>query len=181
MIQSEYGNGGVIVTEQGVVKVLKGLNDLKRLGSISNYAIGGGIAFIVYTEPFFTDELDIFLILPLGSVSSAPVTAYFINSGATRSNKKSVITVDGTRVRFIVVLTPLEVEAVRYATKGKILGVWTRVLTPEHLGAIAAKSNRLLDRARVAILLSQARINQPVLDDLLTRHGLKPRYEEITR
>jgi hypothetical protein len=38
------------------------MNNLKEKGLIKDYAIGGAIATLRWTEPFFTRDLDIFVI-----------------------------------------------------------------------------------------------------------------------
>jgi len=43
-------------------KTLEIINELKQNGLIKDYAIGGGIATIFYVEPFFTFDLDVFII-----------------------------------------------------------------------------------------------------------------------
>lgn len=44
-------------------KALLVLNELKDKGLIRDYAIGGAIAVLRWTEPFFTEDLDIFIVL----------------------------------------------------------------------------------------------------------------------
>ena len=39
------------------------MNELKREGLIKDYAIGGAIGALKWVEPFFTRDLDIFIIL----------------------------------------------------------------------------------------------------------------------
>ncbi|MGB9700895.1 MAG: hypothetical protein ACPL5I_16095 [Thermodesulfobacteriota bacterium] len=42
---------------------IKVLNELREKGLIKDYAIGGAIAALRWTEPFFTQYLDIFIIM----------------------------------------------------------------------------------------------------------------------
>lgn len=44
-------------------ETLRVLNELKERGLIKDYAIGGGIAALRWVEPFFTQDLDIFVLL----------------------------------------------------------------------------------------------------------------------
>jgi len=43
--------------------VLETLNNLKKIGVISDYAIGGGYAVNYYSEPTYTYDLDILVLL----------------------------------------------------------------------------------------------------------------------
>ena len=44
-------------------ETLEVLNGLKDKALIDDYAVGGGIATIFYTEPVFTYDLDVFVIV----------------------------------------------------------------------------------------------------------------------
>jgi len=41
-------------------KTLEVINELKKEGLINDYAIGGAVGALRWTEPFFTEDLDIF-------------------------------------------------------------------------------------------------------------------------
>lgn len=45
-------------------RALKIINEMYKKGILKNYAIGGAVATIFYTEPFFTRDIDIFFIPP---------------------------------------------------------------------------------------------------------------------
>jgi len=47
-------------------KTLEVINELKRKGLIKDYVIGGDIGVLKWTEPFFTRDLDIFIIIEYG-------------------------------------------------------------------------------------------------------------------
>jgi len=52
-------------------------------------------------------------------------------------------------------------------------GVPANVFRPEYLIAIAASVGRHKDLARIEQLMSQAKIDNALLDDILQRHNLK--------
>ena len=66
-------------------ETLEILNNLKDRALIDEYAIGGGIATIFYTEPSFTYDLDIFVIVKTEPgakiISLAPVYDYLTSKG----------------------------------------------------------------------------------------------------
>jgi hypothetical protein len=64
-------------------------------------------------------------------------------------------------------------EAVREATQIEFEGVPAKVFRPEYIVAIAASVGRHKDLARIEQLMTQARINQALLDDILRRYNLK--------
>lgn len=47
----------------GFREALEDLNSLVKRGIIQDYAIGGGYAVIYYDVPFYTDDVDVFVVL----------------------------------------------------------------------------------------------------------------------
>ena len=45
-----------------IERVFKVVNKMYQEGILKDYAIGGAVATIYYTEPFATKDLDIFLV-----------------------------------------------------------------------------------------------------------------------
>jgi hypothetical protein len=166
------------MTENGFIVALEGLNTLKKLGVIIDYAVGGGIATLRYTEPFFTNDLDIFIILPPTNrklIDITPVSGFFVSKGHVWYKEHVII--EGTPVQFLVA-DQLEAEAVRMAPRRKFLGVWTKVFSPEYLVAIMVRVGRPKDRQRLHLLLEQTKINNDVLGDILSRYNLEQKYRE---
>jgi hypothetical protein len=48
---------------QEMKKTLAILNELKKAGLITDYAIGGGMGAVFYVEPFLTYDLDVFILV----------------------------------------------------------------------------------------------------------------------
>ena len=167
------------MTENGFIIALEGLNSLKKIGIIIDYAVGGGIAALRYTEPFFTNDLDIFITIPPSNkklIDITPITDYFIHKGYIWYKEHVII--EGTPVQFLVA-DQLEAEAVRMASRRKFLGVWTKVFTPEYLVAIMVKVGRPKDKQRLLMLLEQTTLNNDVLAGILSRYRLEQKYREL--
>ena len=64
-------------------------------------------------------------------------------------------------------------EAVREAKPIQFQGVPAKVFRPEYIIAIAASVGRHKDFARIEQLMSQAKIDNTLLDDILRRYNLK--------
>jgi predicted nucleotidyltransferase len=64
-------------------------------------------------------------------------------------------------------------EAVREAKQIQFEGVPAKVFRPEYIIAIAASVGRHKDFARIEQLMSQAKIDNVLLDDILRRYNLK--------
>ena len=64
-------------------------------------------------------------------------------------------------------------EAVREAKPIQFEGVPAKVFRPEYIIAIATSVGRHKDFVRIEQLMSQAKINNAMLDDILRRYSLK--------
>ena len=68
-------------------ETLKVLNELKEKGLIEDYAIGGAIAALRWIEPFFTQDLDVFILLKDGDekkkevIDLSPIYEYLKSKG----------------------------------------------------------------------------------------------------
>ena len=139
-------------------KALEILNKIKEKGLVEDYAIGGGIATIFYTEPVFTYDLDVFVIVKHESsskiISFAPIYSYLESKGY--SWKGEHIVIEGMPVQFIPAAGELEQDAVKNGTIITYNGIKTKVLPPEYLIAIALKVGRGKDFEKIGRLIGQA-------------------------
>jgi len=156
------------------------LNDLKREGVIAEYAIGGAIAALFYTEPVLTQDLDVFVL------SAAPTAGKLITLKplyvALRSRgyreQREYVVIDGCLVQFLPAAGDLLEEAIREASDRQYERTPVRVLRPEHLIAIALQTCRPKDRARVALLVEQAQMDNDYLHSVLKRYRLEGKFKE---
>lgn len=163
-------------------KALQALNALRRDNVIEDYAIGGGIALVFYTEPVLTYDLDVFVLLAQAEtaiVSLAPIYDYLAAQGYAPDREHVMI--DGFPVQFLPAYNPLVDEAVREARPVRYEETETRVVRPEHLAAIMLQTYRPKDRERLGVLLGEATLDRDYLLEILTRHGLLDRWDDYRR
>ncbi len=157
---------------------------MKRDGAIKEYAIGGAIAVMFYTEPFFTVGLDI-MFIPDDEEKSKIAPLYPIYTYLVEKRRYEIwqeyIIVEGVTCQFIPVGNKLELEAVLNADETAYENVKTRVFKPEYIIAIYVNSDRRKDREKISRLFEQYDINRDLLEDILKRHGLYDRYVENKR
>lgn len=88
-------------------KTLEVLNSLKDKELIDAYAIGGGVATIFYTEPVFTYDLDVFIVVKPESegeiISLASIYDHLTGKGCSWNGEH--IMIEGFPVQFIPVTT----------------------------------------------------------------------------
>jgi len=160
-------------------KTLAILNELESAGLVERCAIGGAMAAYFYAEPVVTEDLDVFVLLQSsgGLVTLTPIYNFLKQRGATEEREH--LWLAGTLVQLIPAYDALTEEAVREAVEKTVGQVKTRVMRVEHLIAIALKTGRAKDHARIALLLEEADVNQARLQEILGRHDLQSRWEKI--
>ena len=168
--------------DSGTMKTtLEIINEMQAKGVIGKYAIGGAVGATFYLEPAATLDVDIFVVLPnrIGSslVTLTPIYDYLTGRGCRTEGEHIMV---GTwPVQFLPASDALEKEALDDAVPTEVDGVKTWVMTAEHLVAIAPRTGRAKDHARILQFLENAAVNRNILQDILVRHKLVPRWEQF--
>jgi hypothetical protein len=76
---------------------------------------------------------------------------------------------------------PLEQEAVTEAIRTTVEGVGTRVMSAEHLVAIALRTGRSKDHIGIVHFVEQAAVDREKLKSLLERHGLTSKWKPFEK
>jgi hypothetical protein len=151
--------------------VLRAANELVSAGLIEDYALGGALAAIYYTEPFATYDADIIFISSDKTLSAGiPAIYSHLQSKGWHVEREHLIIKDFP-VQFLAA-SGLTEEAVRKAKRIEYDGVPAKVFSPEYIIAIAASVGRHKDLARIEQLMTQAKVDRALLDDILRRHNL---------
>jgi 2C-methyl-D-erythritol 2,4-cyclodiphosphate synthase len=160
---------------------LKVVNQMQADGVIGSYAIGGAIGATFYLEPAATFDIDIFVSLknvPGSSlVSLEPIYSYLKTRGYKSENEYIVI--EGWQVQFLPPGDALDEEALAEAVKTHVDEIKTRVMTAEHLTAIALKVGRAKDKIRIAQFIESGVLDEARLNQILVRHGLLAKWKEF--
>lgn len=159
---------------------MKIVNELKRKKLIRDYAIGGGIGTIFYTEPFFTYDLDIFVVIPKekkGKIDLlSDVFEYLKNKGYKWKGEHIII--EGIPVQFIV-CDEMEEEGVREAVVKYVGRVKTKVFSPEYLIAMLLKSGRKKDIEKIRKLFEETQVNRLKLRKILRKFNLSEKLRKF--
>jgi hypothetical protein len=163
-----------------VVKAtLEIINQMQADGVIGQYAIGGAVGATFYLEPFATLDLDIFVTFQNDAgnllLTLSPVYEYLTARGCKTDNE--CVIVEGWPVQFLPTGNPLEEEALERAIETQLDGVRTRVMTAEHLVAIALKLGRPKDYSRILLFIEGGILDSNKLNEILTRHQLLEKWE----
>ena len=152
--------------------VLRAANELVSAGLIKDYALGGALAAIYYTEPITTYDADI-IFVPSDKTLSAGIPAIYshLQSKGWRVEHEHLL-IGNFPVQFLAA-SGLTEEAVREARPAQYEGVPAKVFRPEYIIAIAASVGRHKDFARIEQMLDQVKIDKALLDDILRRYSLQ--------
>ena len=152
--------------------VLRAANELVSAGIIKDYALGGALAAIYYTEPFTTYDADIIFIASDETLSAGiPAIYAHLQSKGWRVEREHLLVKDFP-VQFLAA-SGLTEEAVRHAQPIEYERVPAKVFRPEYIIAIAASVGRHKDLARIEQLISHITIDKVLLDEILRRYNLK--------
>ena len=155
------------------------LNDMVADGAIENYAIAGAIGAIFYVEPFATQDIDVFILMPETQdelIAKIPGWDYLRDRGYSEMRGEALI-IEDWPVQFMPVSNALEEEAYMNAETLPFEDTPVRVVLAEHLVAIMLKLGRPKDFARVQMFLSQDAVDREPLLRVIERHGLEEKWK----
>lgn len=161
-------------------KAIEVIKELQKEGVIKDYAVGGGIAVIVYVEPILTYDLDIFFVPRReveGVITLSPIYDWFRKRGY-QFDKEHII-IDDIPVQFIPVYNKLVEDAVNDAVDVKYKDAKVRVLRAEYLIAIMLQIFRSKDKERIIKLKDETRIDELYLRKILQKHGLEEKFDNF--
>lgn len=155
-------------------KTLVAVKDLKSSGVILDYALGGAMALIFWSEPTTTFDLDVFVTLPSSGPLLSLGSIYEWARARGYHEVKEHIVIEGLPVQFLPAHNSLAEEAIATAADLDYESEAVRVIRPEYLIAMYLESSaRTKARvARVAALLDEGNLDRALLGRIVAQHGL---------
>lgn len=160
----------------GMRKTLEVLNQMLEEGIIVNYAIGGAMGAMYYTEAMTTLDLDVFIALEdedrLDALS--PVYRYLRRLGYMPDPEYGeCINIEGVPVQFLTCYDVLVKEALDSALPVEYDGIATKVFTAPYLAAICVKVGRDKDKLRIQMLRKADGFDEAEFQRILEKHHLE--------
>jgi predicted nucleotidyltransferase len=157
------------------------LNRMEAEGVIGRYAIGGAVGALFYLEPSDTADVDVFVSFGGDQetlISLAPIYDWLHAQGFTEHRKEGIVIGDWP-VQFLPLVDALDEEALAEAIDTEVDGVPTRVMTAEHLVALALRTGRGKDYLRILAFLDSEILNEEKLDTVLELAGLVDKWQKF--
>jgi hypothetical protein len=162
---------------------LQVINQMQVDGVLGQYAIGGAIGATFYLEPAATFDIDVFVSLKNapGSalISLAPIYDYLTQPPRSCKIENEYVIIEGWQVQFLPPGDALGEEALAQAIETDVDEVKTRVMTAEHLVALALQLGRAKDKIRITQFLASGALDDGKLNQIITRHGLLAKWREF--
>lgn len=141
-------------------------------GVIGLYAIGGAVGAAFYLEPVATLDVDIFVLFEPAPLILTLTPIYEACARLGYQAEGDAIHIEGWPVQFLPATQPLVAEAVVEAVTREAEGMSTRVMSAEHLMAIALQTGRAKDHARLVMFLEAGTADRARFQDIVARHSL---------
>lgn len=158
---------------KGLQQVFAEINELEQAGLIENYALGGALAALFYTEVSRTYDVDIFALLdvPTGSlVSLEKIYTWAKEKG--HDYKDEHLLIFNVPVQILVAAPGLQADAILSANKLSYEGVEIKVMKPEFLIALYLSAGGAKRKERAIALLELKTLDKKLLQELLTKYNL---------
>jgi hypothetical protein len=162
-----------------VKQTLAILEKLHADGVIGPYAIGGAVGAAFYLEPVATLDVDVFVLFEPAPLILTLTPIYEACARLGYRAEGEAIVIEGWPVQFLAAEPALLAEAVREAVTRESGGLTTRVMTAEHLMAIALQTGRPKDHARLVMFVEASIADTPRLHDIFRRYSLLERWTKF--
>lgn len=164
-------------------EAIAALNSLKDDGVVSDYALGGAMALIFWSEPTATFDIDVFVLLEQTGLLVSLDAIYAWARARGYPEEAEHILISGMPVQLIPAHNALATDAVASAAELEYDGQPVRVIRPEYLIAMyleeSARTRKRLER--VAALLDEGNVDRTLLNDLVKRYKLRLPTHDATR
>jgi hypothetical protein len=157
------------------------INEMRDVGVIGKYAIGGAVAATFYIEPTSTFDIDIFISfenIPGTSFASLGKIYEYLQERKYQTQGAHFF-IGGWQVQFLPADDALYNEALLQAVETEVGGVKTWVMTAEHLMVIALRTGRGKDLIRLEQFVRHNAYNANKLNQILARHNLVEKWQKF--
>ena len=155
-----------------IADVYRVIDEIKVEGIVEDYAVGGGMAALFYSQTALTFDIDVFVIIEQQGIliDLSPIYRWAQSKGFEVRGEHLVL--HSVPVQVLVANEGLEKEAIRTAKMMKSGDVDVPVMRPEYLIASYIKTGGKTRRARTFDLFGEDFLDKEKLKDIFTRYSL---------
>ncbi len=164
-----------------IKEVIATINQMEADGVIDRYGIGGAVGATFYLEPVATLDVDIFVGFRSEGESSIinPQAIFDYLKARKCPMHGEYVMIAGWPVQFLPPTGPLVEEALAQTNDKDVEGIHARVLTAEHLAAIALQTGRARDKARLLQFVEAKALDVNRFEEIVKRHGLTDAWKRF--
>jgi hypothetical protein len=155
---------------------LAAVHDLRDEGIVDDYAVGGAMALVFWSEPAATYDLDVFVVSQGSRTIVSLATIYEWAQKRGYPLEAEHIVISGIPVQLIPAHNELAAEAIAAAAELDYDGQPVRVITPEYLIALylepTARTRKRLERVG-GLLDEEGLVDREKLKSVLDRYKLE--------
>jgi len=162
--------------------VLRAINSLKAEGVVTEYALCGAVAALFYTEAIATYDIDLYASIPSTGVLVDLGDLYRWAQRRGFDARGEHLIIHGVPVQVLPSTDALTDEGIQLAQSFTLSDVEIRVMTAEHLAAIALATHRSgKDYERVNRLIASGRVDLQRLQEIIQQFNLAAWWQEYRR
>lgn len=163
--------------------VIAMINQMEGDRVIPRYAIGGAVGATFYLEPVATLDVDVFVAFDIvpGQLIVTPKAIIDYLTARGCSMKGQYVVIADWPVQFLPPVSPLVEEALEQATYVDVDDVPARVVSAEHLAAIALETGRAKDKARLLQFIEEGAIDAARFQEIVKRNKLVDAWAKFER
>lgn len=166
-----------------IKQVFAELEALRTAGVVEDYALGGAVGAVRYIEPAATQDIDVFVVFRSDSVASlaplGPAYDFLVRRGAKVEAEHLII--GDWPVQLLPAAGLLLEDAMKEARTENVDDQPVRILSAEHLAAIALDVGRPKDRIRLTQFLEWSGFDRARFEAIVKRTGLVAKWQQFKR
>ncbi len=167
----------------GIKALIDVANEMLAEGVIDRFAIAGAVGATFYLEPISARSVDILVTVRPApgslTIDPHPIFDYVTTRGGKIVGEHVVL--EDWPLQFLPPTGPLAEEALAQAVESDVAGTPMRVLTAEHLAAIALQTARAADRALLLHFIEAEALDFARFRAILARHALVDAWRKFER
>ncbi len=160
-------------------EIVKLLNEMCCNGVVKTYAIFGAVAQMKYTEAVVTMDIDVLVAVPEADCLAIlhPIYEFCAQKGYFPEGDS--VRVGAWPVQFIPAFDRLSMDAMNEADETDMNGITVRVVKAVYLAAMALKTGRGKDKARILALIEAGAVRADEMESIAKKYEMENEWNRF--